>query len=358
MLRLITTLLGATFSLLSIAAAILLYRDGEKYIVRTMRVAPVVAAVGFAAISVFEWISEEGEIGWFILYAFFFLMGLILFIRFCFWNIRIDYERRVLCVCRFWGKRELPLDELSGITGRTYGGIVYFGERRPVRVDDASVGFAQLEAEVDEYYCQKNHCFCIPEVPEKRFGGHLQAPEDFILVFVMLGVFTVAVCAGILAMFISDICVTGDDCVEVTLVDPEAEPSGGALVIHAADGSQTFRMWEATEIMTPEELSAIVDRLDAAQEVSVFVRAKYYPATEDGEHIYALRAAELHDEVLISFEQTRKAAKIGNKSDVWVIACALLAYVLFIWSFCYVVTNAPRYPRLVRLLVKEEYINW
>lgn len=323
-----------------------------------MRVAPVVAAVGFAAVSAFAWMNEQSEVGWFVLYAAFFLLGLILLIRFCFWNIRMDYDRRVLCVHSFWGKRELPLDELSGITGRTYGGIVYFGERRPVRVDDASVGFAQLEAEVDEYYCQKNHCFCIPEVPEKRFGGHLQASEDFILVFVMLGVFAVAACVWVLATFISDVCVTGDDCVEVTLVEPEAELADGALIVRAADGAQTFRMWEAAEIMTPEELSAIVDRLDGAQEVSVFVRAKYYPATGDGEQIYALRAAEIHDEVLISFEQTRKAAMIGNKSDVWFVACVLLAYVLFIWSFCYVVTNAPRYPRLVRLMVKEEYLNW
>lgn len=155
MLRIITILSGGVFCLLSIAAAILLYRDKEKYTVRTMRVAPVVAAIAFAGVGTFAWMNEQTETGWFILYAAFFLLGLILLIRFCFWNIRIDYERRMLCVRSFWGKRELPLDELSGITGRTYGGIVYFGERRPVRVDDASVGFAQLEAEVDAYYCEK-----------------------------------------------------------------------------------------------------------------------------------------------------------------------------------------------------------
>lgn len=47
-----------------------------------------------------------------------------------------------------------------------------------------------------------------------------------------------------------------------------------------------------------------------------------------------------------------------ERNGIGIAVCLLLICGLMIWSFCYVVTNALRYLRLVRLMVKEEYINW
>ena len=60
---------------------------------------------------------------------------------------------------------------------------------------------------------------------------------------------------------------------------------------------------------------------------------------------------------LLSFEQSHKASQGEYNSILYVLLGIMLIYLVYVALFCYFVSNAEKYPRIVRwLFVKEDWL--
>lgn len=334
--------------------SIKLYRKSSHVVIRYTRSMPVAAALGFLAAGLIIAFDDISFISW-VLAAIFFSVSAFLFLKFCTWRVEDTLENGTMQVCTLFRRHVISVEQIIGVTERSHGGILYLDNGRKIRIDGATVGWGQFLDEIEQYNRYILHRgLAIPPVPEKLFNGYLQNPTEFITCFVLLGVFfTIAVFVPYF-MCRPSLSLQKDDCIVVTIEHFSAELDGNSFILSTQD-DVSYRCRNMNYYSDENDRAAMMRRLDDATECTMLIPTQEWN-TKNERLFVNIRELTIHDSVLVSFVD----GKCAVWGDIWppTIVCVICwtLYLCFVTLFCYFVSRAPRYPKIVACLVKERYL--
>lgn len=192
----------------------------------------------------------------------------------------------------------------------------------------------------------------ITDQQSKLFGGNVESPGEFVFIDVMLAAVIIGAAAWTLYEFrairLEELTLETHAVADYSFGD--TEEYANRLSIRFSGSEQTFYSWFLDK--NSEQYAGFQDF--AANGMTFDV---YYAADEDvsdsGVKIYQLCCG---DDMLISLDDINGHTR-GLRNTL-LTACAALfgLWLLFVIVSSYVMTNADRYPRLVKLFVKPEYL--
>ncbi|MDE6591785.1 MAG: hypothetical protein K2K57_01820 [Oscillospiraceae bacterium] len=192
----------------------------------------------------------------------------------------------------------------------------------------------------------------ITDEHSKLFGGNVANPGEFIFVYVLMGLLILGLC-GIVLYELREIntgeleAVTGH--ISEYYFD-EADEGSRRVKIKLSGCEYGFYLW-VTEPDTP----AYEAFLQNVREEKEF-EALYLPSDKTSEGEYRIYELSCGGTLYISLDEYNSGMR--NDRDTGLLLCGglLLLWLLYVAVSSYVMCNGEKYPRLLRLFVKPEYI--
>lgn len=176
------------------------------------------------------------------------------------------------------------------------------------------------------------------------FKGYVREPLPMVLLALLVGIAfivltiwaTVSVCAPLN---------NDTDTQLLTLIEYEID--GPIYLFLASDGSYYDLPSRAIAD------SSIIDYL-IENKVSVYI--EYVPTTERSHDIMSISSYDRMP--IVKYSVISEARAVNAKISSSIMWCACVIYWLFIAAVYYFVSNAPQYPKIAALLVRESFRNF
>lgn len=308
----------------------------------------------------FSWIFGLNKAGEVALWLVFLINGIWLVSEYLFWGIYDNPEQDYLTVQTIFGKKVILKKDITGVTERKFGGVLHLRNGRRI-IADSVVYWDDLVAEIEGFLAEQNQnrFYVLPDIPERLFHGNLKNPWDFILLFFLLFIlFTFMGCLP--TMFFSRrIHLTATDCTALEFKSPAVSitDDGNISVFDTAEPME-YLCRNIKYIAQNEDISDIVAKMNRADQLTIAIPKVDLADRSPSMKYREIREICVNGETLISYQQTSAAQKEELSHIMIIPTCFLLLYAVYVLAFCYVVTNAQRFPRLVRVFfVKGDWLN-
>ncbi len=284
----------------------------------------------------------------------FFLLsaGMIL----AFFNCRIFYNDSAFRKTNLlrMGKTYL-FTEITGFT-KGKGLTVHMGSKK-IRIDELSVGLEDFSKTARKAFRKANNgtTVYLPEIPHKLFRDHIENPEEFLIVYAI--VFALLLFALFLFRSTAD-APSYRDLHEISLeVSSYAYSETGDILMYTENG-EAYTICYMREVLA--ELDPLLNALEA--QTPLRVRISNDPqGVQSGELTGAIMELETDSgDLLLSYQDAAPVWEAHSRQTAKELSCfvygLMLLWAVYVAVSCYVMTHADRYPRLVRLFVKQNYL--
>ena len=230
---------------------------------------------------------------------------------------------------------------IVGITESPGMTVIHLQGKKKIRID-AARGAGQLVDAIEVHYrtVQKKG-FALPDIPEKLFNGYLANPRDFLLAFGFVLFVEFSLVTGACVFLLKGVNMP-DETFELAVNEFHTTIDDDMLYIQSPESQKQFVDF-LTEMAQQSVVTITGDEKRLQRTQTVFLT------------IYGLTGND--GKTILQYEDI-KAGLLQNLLPWFYTAGGIVLYtVLFIAFICYVVAHAPRFPRLVRLLIKEEWLN-
>ena len=346
-MRLFLIFASAGAALIALLAALL----PSKHCVRHTKAMPIAGGLGAAGALLIALFAKDDRAG-LGFSTFFLLVSGILSTVYLTWHIDSAFQQDFFVVRSMLRKRTIMKSDVSGYTYRRNGGVLHLRNGRRIAADSV-VGMENLIEDIESYQAgrQDLRSCSLPEIPERLFRGHLKNPTDFILLFaVLFCVFAACAFAPFLVMC-ADVDLKAAACVWVERPGADAILSEDGAVLFPGDDGAAYLCRFLRYVFDENQINDLIERIHHAETVQLAIPAAEAPGR------YSVREIMCENKTIVSFEQTAA----GIKGEAWKISRIMLIllgiYLVFVCCFCIFVSNLPRFYRIVRLIVKEEYLN-
>lgn len=225
--------------------------------------------------------------------------------------------------------------------------VILFVGRRIILIDSMAENGGKFVRIAAQYSKAK----FIDDSHSKLFGGNVANPGEFIFVYILIGILPVATAAFILYQF-RDISPEELETVRGQIseyyFDKQEEDSSRMRL--AAEGSdREFFTWE----LSPGSVEYAAFLTDVQQGESF--ELSVIPGDADAEgaaRIYRLSGSREY----ISLDDHNVSAKADRQTGLLLCGALLALWLLYIAVSSYIMCHGDKYPRLLRLFVKPEYI--
>ena len=292
-----------------------------------------------------------------VLWGGFFILGAFLTLEFLVWKIDTDSSQDVFVVRTLFRTRRIRKDAVVGITPRKHGGVLYLENGSRILADSV-VGFEELVDELESYLAEMHHqeYYFLKGIPDRLFRGHLQNPDDLILAFVILFLFLAVAC--LFPLFESSRSEAPEDCGMLRLSPSKISVNErGTVTVEDPSWAGGYVCRNLKQIMESEDIAALIQKMTDAGELLVAVPEDELADDWDEQAYRRICAIQADGTELLSCEQSHKASQGEYNSILYVLLGIMLIYLVYVALFCYFVSNAEKYPRIVRwLFVKEDWL--
>lgn len=347
-------IVSVAFGVLCIVGAIILHR--KEFLVYHTRALPICGGLCFFfAGGVF--FAARLLPSWLLICAFgLAALGMILFLEFWIWKIDYSAESDAFFLRTLFRRCWISYDEVTGITERPHGGLLYTKSHGKISADTV-VGWDEFICEVERIYqTTSGGSFALPDVQEKLFHGYLRNPREFLAVFFLVGIIFLGATALPYAIFYSSLHTESSDCGQVQVQHFSVAQEDGSIDISDNAASRTYCCRNLNKILGEEEITALTEQISAKHTLTLLVPLEELADTDSNRKYWNVWEIRSGDETLFSIELAVAAERAEVKTITLVFSIIFLCYLAFVIFFCIVVSNAPKHPILVRLLVKEEYL--
>lgn len=348
------------FLLISIFAPYFLRR--ETYEVRHSILFPIIADIAFiigGCINLLCALQGTSVLAVILSGAFIFA-GVFLLLAFCFW--KISYTETTFQVNYLFAPSKIyNMSEVNGITDGHNAVVLHLKGKHKIRIDAHARNIGDFVNSIELHYryvLQKG--FALPDIPPKLFGGHIQNPGNFIALFVAIGLFILSGLIISVVLFYESAELPADIC-KLDFKTYEICVDDNTLEIQTSEYKKPFvsiyfnKVLNSRGQMEQEFLSTV----STQKFLTIWVDAEKLHEDQNGKNrlirIYQLEGENgtillRHDEIAIGYQWSIRLI-------FWLLITVLLLFVSFVVFFCFIVSNAPQFPRLVRILVKESWLN-
>ena len=249
--------------------------------------------------------------------------------------------------------------DVVGITESPGTTVIHLQGKKKVRIDAARGARQFVDAIGVHYRTVQKKGFALPDIPEKLFNGYLANPRDFLLAFgfvqfVLLS-FLAVTC---FIVFKPDM---PKETFELSFTEFRVTIEDDELYIQKPGDKVRFVCTSYQRVLQEEGLSTddFLAEIEQQSAITILVDKAGLEKVRAGESsqlkIYQLGGD--NGKILLHYESTRKGRQQSLIPGIWGMIGINLLEAAFMAFICYVVAHAPYFPRLVRLLIKEEWLN-
>ena len=353
-MRLFLILASAGLALISLIAALV----PSNHCVRHTKAMPIAGGIGAAGALLAALFVKTNENAGLVLSGLFLLVSAVLNTEYLTWHIDSDFLQAFFVVHSMLRKRTIAKCDVVGFTERRNGGVLHLTDGRRVAADSV-VGLEDLVEDIESYQAELQglQIHCLPDVPERLFRGYLKNPNDFVFLFVLLFCIFAACVFAPFWMMRASINLKDSDCVWVEIQSPSDAFSENGNVLIPKDEDSAYVCRNLRQVYDENKLNSVTRRINRSKIVGLAIPAEELDERTASRTYYSVRAILCDDEMIVSFEQTSAGIK-GEAQKISRVMLSLLGiYMIFVCCFCIFVSNTPRFYTIVRLFVKEEWIN-
>lgn len=279
-----------------------------------------------------------------------------LLLVFRFWWI--EYTGDSFTVHRLLRRRKtFSMWNIVGITESPGMTVIHLQGKKKVRID-AARGARQLVDAIEVHYrtVQKKG-FALPDIPEKLFNGYLANPRDFLLAFGFVLFVEFSLVTGACVFLLKGVNMP-DETFELAVNEFHTTIDDDMLYIQSPESQKQFVCPSFQRVLREKGQTAEDFLTEMAQQSVVTITGDEKRLQRTQTVFLTIYGLTGNDGKTILQYEDIKAGLLQNLLPWFYTAGGIVLYtVLFIAFICYVVAHAPRFPRLVRLLIKEEWLN-
>lgn len=353
----ILLIFGVLFTVGAVLAIIFCRGDGAT--VRHSRALPITALLAALASCTICFLDQSALVAA-LLAAAFLIAGAALLMAFLFW--KICYTDETFEVHSFLKrKKAYSMWEVNGITEGQSTTLLHLKNGKKVRIDAKGSNAGDFIDAVEWHYREvQRQGVALPDVPAGLFRGYVQNPGQFVFIFCM--VLSLELCAlGAMWVAFSATQKLPDELVELSVTEFSATLDDDTLYIQTDELEQPFTCISFRRVLAAkgQTADAFFDGLEQQKKITISVSGKMLRKAyaDDCKFIRIYRLAGGNGDILLQHEEISEGYRANAASVLYAVMAVFVLTLLFVIFFCYVVARAPRYPRLVRLLVKEDWLN-
>lgn len=225
--------------------------------------------------------------------------------------------------------------------------MILFLERRIILVDS----MAENGGKFVRIAAQYSKASFIDDSHSKLFGGNVANPGEFIFIYLLISLLPVAL--GIFIMYqFRDISTEELETVRGQISEyffDEYREDGSRMILVAEGCEQGFYTWQ----ITPDtaEYAAFTEDVQQGE----CFELSYLPGDVTGDRVARLYRLSGSWEY-ISLEEYNISAKTERQTGLLLCGVILGVWLLYIAVSSYIMCHGDKYPRLLRLFVRPEYI--
>lgn len=289
--------------------------------------------------------------------AVFLLLGIALLTAYC--NQRILYTEDAFEVRSFFHhNKNYRMAEAVGITiGRTTT-LLHMASGKKVHIDTHGKNAGHFLEAVESCCIEHGNGTALVDIPPRLFRGYLQNPGNFVGLFCIVGCFLLAANVFSLALYFRFAAPPEAPCL-LQFNEFSASVDDNTLMIHAGQQEQLlFVSIYFDEVLEAKKLSqqTFLAELNKQSVIGVLVEEAALSGGHKFIRIYRLTGDG--GTVLLQHEDITKGYQASALQGLYMCVVILSLFAVFVVFFCVIVSNAPKHPKLVRLLVKESWLNF
>ncbi len=287
------------------------------------------------------------------------LIGLLLLIKYLRFEIRVSPDsfsvRSSFSSRRFFEKRAV-----EGIKEGRHSIKLYIDDNfgTILHLSCFLSGRREFIAELDTYYSKEvKDGYAIPEVEDVLFHGYVRKPVEFVAVFSLVNLLLVALLC--FSVFIGIKKVPEAKSKWVVLTGYSATWDGDRLNFKLPSMEQSIFANHMKTSLTEDRYKQLCETIDSEVPLEVLVEAELWDNADEHpqKNIKILEMRDLNKVDLISSGEVSSAQKIEFYKVIGIFSALLVVIASFEVLFFYIISHAPKYPRLFAFLVREEYRN-
>lgn len=283
--------------------------------------------------------------------------GGILFV-YCRWRITYGDSRFVVHPC-IGHKRIYSMADIYGMTDGPTMTTLHLRCGK-LRLDKLVRGREDFIEEAEYYYRYVLYRgYALPDIPNKLFRNHVKEPRSFVAAFLLIDLFYIG-CIILFASLTHYEMYPTDTMISVELSDYTAQWKDETLYLYTGDLRQPFYVNRVPEILPAEQYTGLRGNLSRGVPLQVIVEKKNYDkATKNDCNYIKIRGLRCADgQLLISEEAVIRSIRLESRSGWIFLSIIFILQLCFEAFFCYIVIHATKYPRLFRLLVRDNWRNF
>ena len=324
-------------------------RQNMVYLPDHSLLAGILCAVVFTAAGVLPLILEDdGKEMWFIsvlLFAFA-LMGVALVIAY--FNCRITFRDHDFTYKNFFGvKKTIQYRDLAGILEGNHDIKLYAGDIS-IYINEEALNKERFLALAKKRYRESHNGKMIPKATKKDiFNNHVEDPQSFILVFVMLAVFFTLLTIGVITISIPE---SREDFSPKSITVARYEISDDHLYIYDSLGAE-YRVFSYADVI--EDSSELISNLSPG--ASLYLSIILLDSDED---CYSVSSIEMNGKSYMTYDSWYDNASYNFRVGIVLSAMCDLFIFFFIGGAIYVGRNPHKFSdRVLHLFFRPGTIH-
>lgn len=288
----------------------------------------------------------------------FLLCGSLLLYVYCRWRVAYGNGQFEVRPC-VGHKRVYSMGEVCGVTEGASATTLHL-QNGKLRLDRFVRNREDFIEETEWYYRSVLHKgYALPDVPDKLFHGYVKNPWSFVVLFLFLNLFFLGCVVASLCLTFAEMYPMPDELASVVLTDYSVQWEDDSLQLLSPELRQPYYLNHVKGALPEARYSALCSVLSQTEPLVVFVERENYEDAKQNDCNY-LKIKGLNSQngkALVSQEEVANSVWLGARTGLIAVTVILFLVFAFEGVFFHVINHAPQYPRLFRLLVKEEWRN-
>lgn len=346
---------GVALIIGSVLAIVLCRENG--LLVRHSYALPVTALLAASSSCVICFLSQ-GSLVAALLSVAFLVAGTVLLLAFLFW--KICYTEETFEVHSFLKRKKVyTMCDVIGITEGKSTTWLHLQNGKKIPIDAKNAGDF-IDAVETHYRTVQKKGAALPDIPARLFHGYIQNPGQFVFIFCLVLAFELCTLVA-LVLYSSVALKLPDDLIELRFAEFSATLDSDTLEIQTGELEQPFVCISFRRVlsMKGQTAEAFLNELSQQKEITVSASNKMLQKAY-ADNCKVLKIYQLNGDngdFLLQHQEISAGTRANYTNIIFTSAALFVLTLLFVFFFGYVVSNAPQYPRLVRLLVKEDWLN-
>lgn len=286
------------------------------------------------------------------------LLGCVFLFVYCRWRVNYGDGQFFVRPC-FKHKRVHLMNEVCGITEGVSTTTLHL-QNGNLRLNKLVVQREGFLEEVEWYYRSVLHRgYALPDVQNKLFKNYVKDPVSFIVAFLLVDLFLIGANVLSICLVKAEMNPQEDALTTVMLSDYTVQWKNNALYVSVPTLRQPFYLNEVRKALPENRYSKLCDVLSQNAPILILVEKENYAnAAQNNCNYIKIKAINNENGTpIVLKEDVSKSVWLNFRFGVALLPTILFLILCFEGFFCFVISRAPKYPRLFCLLVKENWRN-